>query len=38
LPAQCELFWHSTHIIVARLQARLLFGALAQSESDEQRS
>jgi hypothetical protein len=32
------LFWHSTHSIVVRLQARLLPVALAQSASDEQRS
>jgi hypothetical protein len=38
LPAQCVLFWHCTHIIVARLQARLFIGAAAQSASDMQRS
>ena len=38
LPTQCALFWHSTHIIVVRLQACLLFVALAQSASDAQRS
>jgi hypothetical protein len=38
LPAQCVLFWHCTHIMVARLQARLFMGAIAQSASDMQRS
>jgi hypothetical protein len=38
LPAQCVLVWHCTHIIVVRLQARLLLGAAAQSASDAQRS
>jgi hypothetical protein len=38
VPAQCVLFWHCTHIIVLRLQARLLPGAMAQSASDMQRS
>jgi hypothetical protein len=38
LPTQCALFWHSTHVMVVRLQASLLLGALAQSASDEQRS
>src|SRR5689334_10193090 len=38
LPAQCALVWHCTHIIVVRLQARLLLGAVAQSASDMQRS
>jgi hypothetical protein len=38
LPAQCVLFWHCTHIIVARLQARLFMGAAVQSASDMQRS
>jgi hypothetical protein len=38
LPAQCVLFWHCTHIMVARLQARLFMGAIAQSASDPQRS
>jgi hypothetical protein len=37
-PTQCVLFWHCTHIIVARLQARLFMGAIAQSPSDMQRS
>jgi hypothetical protein len=37
LPAQCVLFWHSTHIIVAKLQARLV-AELAQSASEAQRS
>jgi hypothetical protein len=36
--AQCVLFWHCTHIIVVRLHARLLLGAIAQSASDAQRS
>jgi hypothetical protein len=38
LPTQCVLFWHSTQIIVVRLQASLLLGAVAQSASDAQRS
>jgi hypothetical protein len=38
LPTQCVLVWHWTHIIVARLQARLFIGAVAQSASDAQRS
>jgi len=38
LPAQCVLFWHCTHMLLVRLQARLLFGAVAQSASDMQRS
>jgi hypothetical protein len=37
-PAQCVLFWHCTHMLLVRLQARLLFGAVAQSASDMQRS
>jgi hypothetical protein len=38
LPTQCESVWHCTHIIVARLHARLFMGALTQSASDMQRS
>jgi hypothetical protein len=38
LPTQCVLFWHSTHIMVVRLHARLFPVAVAQSASEEQRS
>jgi hypothetical protein len=38
LPTQCALVWHCTHIMVARLHARLPPGAAAQSASDMQRS
>jgi hypothetical protein len=38
LPVQCVLFWHCTHMLFVRLQARLFMGAVAQSASDMQRS